>query len=87
MVKCMGSKLNSYFSKYERKRFFIICLSVFILNSFLQIFIDNFYLVLIIRLLPVFSYSSATSIALTIINELDPKNINKVVLLCLQEVY
>ena len=53
---------------------------VFILSSFLQIFIDNFYLALFIRLLPAFFYSSAISIALTIMGELDPKNVNRIVL-------
>ena len=43
ILSVTGLFLPSYFSKYERKRFFIISLSVFILSSFLQIFIDNFY--------------------------------------------
>ena len=47
ILSVTGLFLPSYFSKYERKRFFIISLSVFILSSFLQIFIDNFYLALI----------------------------------------
>lgn len=75
-----GLFLPSYFSKYERKRFFMISISVFILSSFLQIFIDNFYLALFIRLLPAFFYSSAISIALTIIGELDPEHVSRVVL-------
>ncbi len=80
ILSVTGLFLPSIFSKYERKKFFMICLSVFILSSFLQIFIHNFYLALIIRLLPAFFYSSAISIALTIMGELDPKNVNKVVL-------
>lgn len=80
ILSVTGLILPSYFSKYERKRFFIISLSVFILSSFLQIFINNFYLALIIRLIPAFFYSSAISIALTIMGELDPKNVSQVVL-------
>ena len=80
ILSVTGLFLPSYFSKYERKRFFIISLSVFILSSFLQIFIDNFYLALFIRLIPAFFYSSAISIALTVMGELDHGNVNKVVL-------
>lgn len=80
ILSVTGLFLPAYFSKYERKRFFIVSVLVFILSSFLQIFIDNFYLVLFIRLLPAFFYSSAISIALTIMGELDPKNVNRIVL-------
>ena len=80
ILSITGLILPSYFSKYERKRFFIVCLSVFTLSSFLQIFIDNFYLALFIRLIPAFFYSSAISIALTIMGELDPNNVSRVVL-------
>ena len=80
ILSVTGLILPAYFSKYERKRFFIISLSVFILSSFLQIFIDNFYLALFIRLIPAFFYSSAISIALTIMGELDPNNVSRVVL-------
>lgn len=80
ILSVSGLFLPSYFSKYERKRFFIVCLSVFILSSLLQIFIDNFYLALITRLLPAFFYSSAISIALIVMGELNPDNVNKIVL-------
>ena len=80
ILSVTGLFLPSYFSKYERKRFFIISLSVFILSSFLQIFIDNFYLALFIRLIPAFFYSSAISIALTVMGELEQGNVNKIVL-------
>ena len=71
ILSVTGLFLPFYFSKYERKRFFIISLSVFILSSFLQIFIDNFYLALFVRLIPAFFYSSAISIALTVMGELE----------------
>ncbi|WP_296881536.1 MFS transporter [uncultured Methanobrevibacter sp.] len=80
ILSVTGLFLPSYFSKYERKRFFIISLLVFILSSFLQIFIDNFYLALLIRLIPAFFYSSAISIALTVMGELNPDSVNKIVL-------
>ena len=80
ILSVTGLVLPAYFSKYERKRFFITSISIFIISSFLQIFIHNFYLALFVRLVPAFFYSSAISIALTIMGELDPKNVNKVVL-------
>ncbi|MBE6494065.1 MAG: MFS transporter [Methanosphaera stadtmanae] len=80
ILSVTGLILPPYFSKYERKKFFLISISVFILSSFLQIFIDNFYLALFIRLIPAFFYSSAISIALTIMGELDPDHVSRVVL-------
>lgn len=80
ILSVTGLFLPSYFSRFERKRFFIVSLLIFIISSFLQIFINNFYLALFIRLLPAFFYSSAISIALTIMGEVDPNNVNKVVL-------
>ena len=80
ILSVTGLVLPSYFSQYERKRFFIISLSIFILSSFLQIFIPNYYIALFVRLIPAFFYSSAISIALTIMRELDPNNVSKVVL-------
>lgn len=72
--------LPSYLSIIERKKFFTITLLIFIISSFLQIFITNFYIGLIIRLIPAFFYSSAISIALTVIGELSCKETNKVIL-------
>ncbi len=80
ILSVTGLILPSYFSKYERRRFFLISITIFILSSFLQIFIQNFYLALTIRLIPAFFYSSAISIALTIMGELDPQNVSQVVL-------
>ncbi|MBQ6220682.1 MAG: MFS transporter [Methanosphaera sp.] len=80
ILSVTGLILPAYFSKFERKRFFIISIFIFMLSSFLQIFIHNFYLALFIRLLPAFFYSSAISIALTVMGTIDPENVNKVVL-------
>ena len=75
-----GLVFPSYVSKFERKKFFIICLIVFILSSIAQIFITNFYLALAFRLMPAFLYSSVISISLTIMSEVSPKNTNRVIL-------
>ena len=80
ILSITGLILPSYFSKYERKRFFMISILVFLLSSFLQIFISNFYIALFIRLLPAFFYSSAISIALTVMGELEPDRVSRVVL-------
>lgn len=80
ILSITGLILPSYFSKYVRKKFFMISISVFILSSFLQIFIDNFYIALLIRLLPAFFYSPSISIALTIMGELESDNVSKIVL-------
>lgn len=57
----------------------MISILVFLLSSFLQIFISNFYIALFIRLLPAFFYSSAISIALTVMWELEPDRVSRVV--------
>jgi len=70
----------AYLSKYERKRFFIIALLVTVISTFAQSFISNFAIAFILRIIPAFFYSTAISFALTYIGEVDPNNVNKVVL-------
>lgn len=72
--------LPAYLSKYERKRFFIIALSITVLTTALQMIITNFYIDFILRMIPAFFYSTAISFALTYVGEADPNNVNKVVL-------
>ena len=73
-----GLFLPSYFSKFERKKFFIFSLLVFIITSFFQLFVTDYYIALILRIIPAFLYSSIVSIALTLIEELSPNDTNKV---------
>ena len=75
-----GLILPARFARFERKKFFMATLAIFILSAFLQIFITNFYLALFVRIIPAFFYSSAVSIALTVMSELSPNDVNKVVL-------
>lgn len=72
--------LPAYLSKYERKRFFIIALLVTVISTFAQSFISNFAIAFILRIIPAFFYSTAISFALTYIGDVDPDNVNKVVL-------
>lgn len=55
-------------------------MTITINTSFLQIFIDEFWIACILRIIPAFFYSTAISFALTYANEIDPNNVNKVVL-------
>lgn len=75
-----GLILPTYFSSVERKTFFIGGLLIFIISSVCQIFITDFYMALLFRLIPAFVYSSVISIALTIMSEISPKNTNRVIL-------
>ena len=75
-----GLFLPQYLSRFERKRFFLISLTVFIFSSFAQIFITDFYLALLVRVIPAFFYSSVIGIALTITSEISAKSTNRVIL-------
>ena len=75
-----GLFLPPYISRFERKQFFLVSIMIFIISSFSQIFITDFYLALILRVIPAFFYSSVISIALTIMSEISPKNTNRVIL-------
>ena len=72
--------LPAYLSKYERKRFFIIALAVTVISTLTQSFVNDFMISFILRIIPAFFYSTAISFALTYIGEVDPDNVNKVVL-------
>lgn len=72
--------LPAYLSRFEKKKFLIISLFVTIITVFLQVFISDFYIAVILGIIPAFFYSTAISFALTYIGEMDPNNVNKVVL-------
>ncbi len=73
--------LPAYLSKINRKKFIIASLLVTIVTTFIQIFVDNnFVIAFILRIIPAFFYSTAISFALTYIGDVDPNNVNKVVL-------
>ncbi|WP_407432357.1 MFS transporter [Methanobrevibacter sp.] len=72
--------LPAYLSRFEKKKFLVLTLFVTIVTVFIQIFVDDFQIAVILRIIPAFFYSTAISFALTYIGELDPNNVNKVVL-------
>lgn len=72
--------LPAYLSKYERKQFFIIALTISIITTLIQAFVTDFTLAFILRIIPAFFYSTAISFALTYIGDIDPDNVNKVVM-------
>lgn len=72
--------LPAYFSKYERRRFFIIALAVTLITTLTQAFVNDFTISFILRIIPAFFYSTAISFALTYVGDVDPENVNKVVL-------
>lgn len=72
--------LPAYLSKFEKKKFLIISLIVTVLTTFIQSFVNNFEIAFILRIIPAFFYSTAISFALTYIAEMDPNNVNKIVL-------
>lgn len=72
--------LPAYLSKYERKRFFVMALTITAITSILQMVTHDFYIAFLLRIIPAFFYSTAISFALTYVGEVDPENVNKVVL-------
>ena len=72
--------LPAYLSKYERKKFFIIALAVTVITTLTQSFVNDFIVSFILRIIPAFFYSTAISFALTYAGDVDPENVNKVVL-------
>lgn len=72
--------LPAYLSRFEKKKFLIISLIVTILTTFIQSFVNNFEIAFLLRIIPAFFYSTAISFTLTYIAEINPNNVNKVVL-------
>lgn len=73
--------LPAYLSKVNRKKFIILSLFVSLLTTFIQIFVDDiFEIAFILRIIPAFFYSTAISFVLTYMGDVDPNNVNKVVL-------
>lgn len=72
--------LPAYLSKYERKQFFVLALGISVISTMLQIFTHDYTIGFILRIIPAFFYSTAISFALTYVGEVDPDNVNKVVL-------
>ncbi len=68
------------FSRFEKKKLMLSILLITALCSLIDIFISDYYIALVFRIIPAFFYPIAVSSALTIIGEVSPKDTNKVVL-------
>lgn len=68
------------FSKFEKKKIIMAILLVTIICNLIEFFITDYYIGLIFRIIPAFSYPIAVSSALTIVGKIDPENTNRVVL-------
>jgi len=68
------------FSRFEKKKLMLSILLITALCSLIDIFISDYYIALVFRIIPAFFYPIAVSSALTIIGAVSPKDTNKVVL-------
>ena len=68
------------FSRFEKKKLMLSILLITAVCNLIDIFVGNYNISLIFRIIPAFFYPIAVSSALTIIGEISPKDTNKVVL-------
>lgn len=68
------------FSRFEKKKLILSILLITAICSLVDMFITNYFIALIFRMIPAFFYPIAVSSALTIIGQISPKDTNKVVL-------
>ncbi len=72
--------LPAVFSRFEKKKMIIIILCITIICNLIEMFVSNYYVGVIFRIIPAFTYPIAVSAALTIVGEIKPNDTNKVVL-------
>lgn len=70
----------AYFARFEKKRMILFILAITAVCNLVQLFIDQYYIALIFRIIPAIFYPVAVSSALTIIGKISPNDTNKVVL-------
>ena len=68
------------FSRFEKKKLILIILLITAVCNLFDIFITDYSIALIFRVIPAFFYPIAVSSALTIVGEISPNDTNKVVL-------
>lgn len=64
----------------KKKKFFILSLVITVITKFVQMLEHDFIVVILLRIIPAFFYSTAISFALTYISKVNPIEVNKVVL-------
>lgn len=70
----------AYFARFEKKRMILFILAITAVCNLVQLFINQYYIALIFRIIPAIFYPVAVSSALTIIGKISPNDTNKVVL-------
>lgn len=68
------------FSRFEKKRLMIFVIIITIICCMLEIFISNYYIGLVLRIIPAIVYPIGVSSALTIVGKIHPEQTNRVVL-------
>ncbi|WP_407462951.1 MFS transporter [Methanobrevibacter sp.] len=72
--------LPALFSHFEKKKLILAVLLITAVCNLMDIFMTEYYIALIFRIIPAFFYPVAVSSALTIVGKISPKDTNKVVL-------
>ena len=68
------------FSRFEKKKLIIVILIITGLCNLIQVFITDYHIAIIFRIIPAILYPIAVSTSLTIISKISPNDTNKVVL-------
>lgn len=72
--------MPAVFSRFEKKRLIIIILIITIIANSMELFVNDYYIGFIFRIIPAFFYPIAVSSALTIVGKIAPHYTNRVVL-------
>lgn len=72
--------MPAVFSRFEKKKLITVILIITIISNLLLLFVDNYLIGLILRMIPAFFYPIAVSAALTIVGKISPNYTNRVVL-------
>lgn len=72
-IAICGLFIPALFSRFERKKTFIVILTIFALSDFVIIFTETFYIAFIFRILSAIAYPAFISIALTVCEDIAPE--------------
>lgn len=73
-IAICGLFVPVFFSKYERKKIFVLILSIFTLSNFIVIFTKSILIASFFRIFSAIFYPAFISIALTVCEEIAPEN-------------
>lgn len=68
------------FSRFEKKKMMLIILIITSICNLFELFITDYYIALVFRIIPAFLYPIAVSTALTVVGKINPNYTNRVVL-------